>query len=64
MTYLTVKEAMNYLNIKSNKTFKRLIVSGLPVINMGKSLRVKKDAIDEFMQAHTVVANTERKQKK
>lgn len=62
MTYLTVKEAMNYLNIKSNKTFKRLIISGLPVINMGKSLRVKKDDIDEFMQAHTVVANTERKQ--
>lgn len=53
---------MNYLNIKSNKTFKRLIISGLPVINMGKSLRVKKDDIDEFMQAHTVVANTERKQ--
>ena len=56
MTYLTVKEAMNYLNIKSNKTFKALISSGLPVINMGKSLRVKKDDIDEFMKAHTVVA--------
>lgn len=62
MTYLTVKEAMNYLNIKSNKTFKRLIVSGLPVINMGKSLRVRKDDIDEFMKSHTVVATKERKQ--
>lgn len=62
MTYLTVKEAMDYLNVKSNKTFKALISSGLPVINMGKSLRVKKDDIDEFMQAHTVVANKERKQ--
>lgn len=60
MTYLTVKEAMDYLNVKSNKTFKALISSGLPVINMGKSLRVKKDDIDEFMKAHTVVANTER----
>lgn len=56
MTYLTVKEAMDYLNVKSNKTFKALISSGLPVINMGKSLRVKKDDIDEFMKAHTVVA--------
>ena len=46
MTYLTVKEAMDYLNVKSNKTFKALISSGLPVINMGKSLRVKKDDID------------------
>lgn len=60
MTYLTVKEAMNYLNIKSSKTFKSLIASGLPVINMGKSLRIKKDAIDEFMKAHTVVATTDK----
>lgn len=51
---------MDYLNVKSNKTFKALISSGLPVINMGKSLRVKKDDIDEFMKAHTVVATTER----
>lgn len=56
MTYLTSKEAMNYLNIKSSKTLKGLIASGLPIINMGKSLRFKKDDIDEFMKVHTVVA--------
>lgn len=54
MSYLTIKEAMTYLNIKSNKTFKELVKAGLPVINMGKSVRVNKQDIDEFMRNHTV----------
>lgn len=58
MYYLTTKQAMDYLQIKSPKTFNGLVKRGLPVITMGKSLRVSKTAIDEFMKKHTSTAES------
>lgn len=52
--YLTFKEAMKYLDIKSHNTLRYYIKQGLPVTIIGNSKRISKTAIDEFMQAHTV----------
>ena len=55
--YLTFKEAMKYLDIKSHNTLRYYIKQGLPVIKFGNSKRISKSAIDDFMQAHTVQAH-------
>lgn len=53
--YFSYKEAMNYLNIKSNTTFSKYLKAGLPTILVGNSKRISKSAIDKFMQDHTVI---------
>lgn len=54
--YFSYKQAMEYMGIKSKTTFGRYLKNGLPTIKVGKSKRISKQAIDEFMKAHTVVA--------
>lgn len=55
--YLTFKEAMKYLDIKSHNTLRYYIKQGLPVTIIGNSKRISKTAIDDFMQAHTAVVH-------
>ena len=59
--YMSIKQAMQFLGLKSYKSIKKLINLGLPVVEVGQSKKISKTAIDEFMKAHTVVATTERK---
>lgn len=54
--YFSYTDAMKYMGIKSPVTFREYVKRGLPVIEIGKSKRISKQAIDEFMKAHTVVA--------
>lgn len=58
--YLTFKEAMKYLDIKSHNTLRYYIKQGLPVIKLGNSKRISKNAIDEFMQAHTTAVHPQK----
>lgn len=58
---MSIKQAMQFLGLKSYKSIKKLINLGLPVVEVGQSKKISKTAIDEFMKAHTVVATTERK---
>lgn len=51
--YLGFKEAMKYLGIKSHGTLNYYIKQGLPVTQVGKSKRISKTAIDNFMKDHT-----------
>lgn len=53
--YLSYKEAMEVLDIKSPATFRKYIEAGLPIISVGKSKRVDRLAIDEFMNRHRYV---------
>ena len=55
--YLTFKEAMKYLDIKSHNTLRYYIKQGLPVTIIGNSRRISKTAIDDFMQSHTAVVH-------
>ena len=55
--YLTFKEAMKYLDIKSHNTLRYYIKQGLPVIKLGNSKRISKTAIDDFMQSHTTTVH-------
>lgn len=55
MSYLTYKEACNYIGIKTYDTLYSYIRNGLPVIAIGNSRRISKDDIDEFMNSHKVV---------
>ena len=59
--YMSIKQAMQFLGLKSYKSIKKLINLGLPVVEVGQSKKISKTAIDEFMKAHTVVATTESK---
>lgn len=52
--YFSLKEAMKYLGVKSHKTLNYYIKLGLPVVTIGKSKRISKTAIDDFMTAHTL----------
>lgn len=50
--YFSYKDAMNYLGISSYKALRDLIHSGLPVIQVGKTKKISKTAIDKFMKDH------------
>lgn len=54
--YFGFKEAMQYLGIKSHNTLNYYIQQGLPVTKIGKSKRISKTAIDDFMKDHTVAS--------
>ncbi|WP_278915029.1 helix-turn-helix domain-containing protein [Ligilactobacillus agilis] len=47
--YMTYKEAYQLLGFKSYKGLNQLINEGLPVIVVGKSKRISKKDLDEFM---------------
>lgn len=53
--YLSYTEAMEALNIKSPITFRKYIKAGLPTISVGKSKRVDRLDIDEFMSKHRYI---------
>lgn len=53
--YFNYKQAMEYMNIKSKTTFGKYLKQGLPTIRVGKSKRIAKSDIDDFMAAHRVV---------
>lgn len=55
--YLTFKQAMRYLGIKSPETLRYYITQGMPVITVGRSKKISKAAIDQFMKDHTVTAS-------
>lgn len=57
--YLTFKEAMRYLGMKSPITLRSYIAEGLPVIEVGKSKKISKTDIDEFMKEHRKTAQHE-----
>lgn len=50
--YFSYKQAMNYLGFNSYKTLKQLVTAGLPIIQVGKTKKISKNAIDEFMKEH------------
>lgn len=52
--WLTYKQAMDYLQIKSYTTLYKFIASGLKVTEIGKVKRISTTALDEFMNAHTI----------
>lgn len=58
--YFNYKQAMEYMNIKSKTTFGKYLKQGLPTIQVGKSKRISKSDIDEFMAAHRVVATKDK----
>lgn len=55
--YLTFKEAMSYMGFTTYDSLRKVIKLGLPIIKFGNSKRISKNAIDEFMQAHTTAVH-------
>lgn len=53
--YFSYKEAMKYLGINSYQALRELVRNGLPVIQVGKTKKISKTAIDKFMNDHQVV---------
>lgn len=50
--YMSYTQAMKYLGFKSRTALETYITAGLPVIQVGKSKRISKTAIDKFMAEH------------
>ena len=50
--YFAYKGAMTYLGINSYQALRELIKSGLPTIQVGKTKKISKTAIDKFMNEH------------
>lgn len=50
--YMSYTQAMKYLGFKSRTALETYIAAGLPVIQVGKSKRISKTAIDKFMAEH------------
>ena len=53
--YMSYKAAAEYLGLKTQNTLREYIAAGLPTIQVGRSKRISKTAIDEFMAEHTVI---------
>lgn len=54
--YLKIKDAQKYLGFKSYQSLKKLIINGLPVVEIDGTKLISKSDIDEFMEAHKVTA--------
>lgn len=54
--YLTLKQAMKYMGFNSYDSLREVIKLGLPVVVFGKSKRISKTAIDDFMKDHTIAS--------
>lgn len=52
--YFSYKEAMKYLGFDSYKSLRSLIEAGLPVIVVGKTKKISKNDLDNFMNKHRV----------
>lgn len=55
--YFSFKQAMHYLGFHSYKSLKKLTNEGLPIIQVGKTRKISKTAIDEFMKELQKVIN-------
>ena len=53
--YFSYKQAMKYMGFNAQDTLRTYIKQGLPTIQVSKSKRMSKTAIDKFMQEHTVI---------
>lgn len=58
--YFSYQQAMQYMGFKSPVTLRKYIDDGLPTIKIGKSKRISKSDIDDFMAAHRVVVKSEK----
>lgn len=58
--YFSLTDAAKYLGYGSKHVVYDLIKAGLPVIKVGKTMRVSKSAIDSFMKAHEEVVTYEK----
>ena len=58
--YMSIKEAQEYCGFKSAQSFKEFINNGLPVIVVGKSKRISKIDLEEFIEEHKVVHSNEK----
>ena len=58
--YLSYNDAMKYMGFNSPITLRKYIYEGLPTIQVGRSKRISKSAIDKFMADHTVVATQDK----
>lgn len=54
--FMTYKQAMDFLGLKTHNTLYRYIDAGLPIYVVGKSKRIKKSDIIEFMETHKQVS--------
>ena len=52
--WLSYKDTLDYLGLKSYTTLKKLIKNGLPVVEIDGTKLISKSDIDEFMEAHKV----------
>lgn len=49
---MSYRRAMEYLGLKSYHSLTKLINQGLPVIEVGKSKKISRNDIDDFMNSH------------
>ena len=54
--FLNYKKAMEMLGVKTYRGLNYYIDAGLPIYVVGKSKRIKKSDIIEFMEAHKQVS--------
>lgn len=54
--FLNYKKAMEMLGVKTYKGLNYYIDAGLPIYVVGKSKRIKRSDIIEFMEAHKQVS--------
>ena len=54
--YLTFKQAMNYAGVKSYNSLRKIIKAGLPVVSYGRTKKIRKTDIDNFMAKHLTTA--------
>lgn len=52
--WLTYRQAMDYLQIKSYTTLYKFISKGLKVTEIGNVKRISKKNLDEFMNKHSI----------
>ena len=58
--YMSLSDAAKYLGYGSKHVVYDLIKAGMPVIKVGKTMRISKTAIDAFRKAHEEVVTDEK----
>ncbi len=52
--WLTYRQAMDYLQIKSYTTLYKFIAKGLKVTEVGNVKRISKTSLDDFMKENSI----------
>lgn len=52
--WLTYRQAMDYLQIKSYTTLYKFIAKGLKVTEIGNVKRISKKSLNEFMEKYSI----------